>query len=136
MGTCYSECDISLQRIQGDSSKGPGILIREDDSIPEATTCLEGRTSYRWRSLGQRIFLEWKWEIGSLLVSILTLMAIIVTLSKQDGKVILSLPSRINLNSIIAILTTILRVTLLVVVGEGKIVKGYENRMILSSTYY
>ena len=119
--------DIFVQRIPV-YSKGAEKPTHKGNSVPELTSCSNGRRSHQWYSLGRRVFHEWKWEIGALLISILTLMAIIITLSNQNGKVAPNLPSGINLNTLIAILTTILRITILVVISEGEIAQWSENR--------
>jgi Protein of unknown function (DUF3176) len=120
---------ISVQQIPV-YSKGAEKPIHKENSIPELTGCSNDRRSHQWYSLGKRVFHEWKWEIGALLISILTLMAIIITLSNQNGKVAPNLPSGINLNSLIAILTTILRIAILVVISEGEILQWSEGRKV------
>ncbi|MBE3042246.1 DUF3176 domain-containing protein [Candidatus Bathyarchaeota archaeon] len=62
----------------------------------------------------------WKWELVSLFTGYAVLAAIFVTLSQYDGKDLPEWPYSLNLNSLVAIYTTILRALLLFPVAEGK----------------
>lgn len=62
----------------------------------------------------------WGLEIGLLLLSVAALLAILLTLWSQDGKVS-QFPSGITLNSLVSVLTVILRLALVFVLLESKL---------------
>ncbi|EQB54289.1 hypothetical protein CGLO_05898 [Colletotrichum gloeosporioides Cg-14] len=60
----------------------------------------------------------WSFEIVTLLISVIAFMAIVILLSAYDGRAQPRLYRGININTIIAILSTILKATLVFVVAE------------------
>ena len=62
----------------------------------------------------------WTWELVSLVTGYAVLAAIFVTLSQYNGKDLPQWPYSLNLNSLVAIYTTILRALLLFPVAEGR----------------
>ncbi|KAK4452756.1 hypothetical protein QBC34DRAFT_455785 [Podospora aff. communis PSN243] len=61
----------------------------------------------------------WKWDLAALLLALGILVAIRILLSYYDGKQVPQWPLGINLNSLVAILTTLFRALVLVFVAEA-----------------
>jgi hypothetical protein len=62
---------------------------------------------------------DWSWELAACLVAILTLSAIIVVLRMYDGKTQPNWPAGINLNAIIALLTTLMKAAMATYIAEA-----------------
>lgn len=77
------------------------------DAHPHAT----GQHAYR-------IFQNWIWEILSIFVAVGLIVAIAALLATHDGKPTPDWGERINLNALLAILSTILRALLVVIVSQ------------------
>ncbi|KAL2059721.1 hypothetical protein VTL71DRAFT_10213 [Oculimacula yallundae] len=69
-------------------------------------------------SLGSRI-VQWVWDVGGLIISIAILVAIVIILRKYDGQVQPNWRFSFNLNSLVAILMTVLRTTMMEVVSDS-----------------
>jgi len=63
------------------------------------------------------ILSSWLWEIGAVLLSIVLMAAVIVLLSRENGRPLTAWTARLSLNTIIAILGTVSRTSLLFAVG-------------------
>ncbi|KAI1775735.1 hypothetical protein F4818DRAFT_414800 [Hypoxylon cercidicola] len=64
------------------------------------------------------VFRFWPWEIGSVLVASGTIVATYAILSRFDGQQVPEWPFSINLNTLIALISTIMRAAMLVGVAE------------------
>ena len=65
-----------------------------------------------------RIFRSWLWELLSVLVAIGLLVAIATLLTSYDGKPAPDWGTRLNLNALLALLSTILRAMMVVIVSQ------------------
>jgi hypothetical protein len=61
----------------------------------------------------------WSWELAACVVAILTLVGIIVVLRIYDGKTQPNWPAGINLNAIIALLTTLMKAAMATYIAEA-----------------
>ncbi|KAF0326953.1 hypothetical protein GQ607_005717, partial [Colletotrichum asianum] len=99
---------------QGSHQNGPYITKKE---------CTEPE---RWENSpseprGARAALEvWAFEVMALLLSVIAFTTIFIILSAYDKQPQFDLSRGININTIIAILSTIVKATLVFVVAEGK----------------
>jgi hypothetical protein len=89
-----------------------GNLERSDDEEPPRVHHSNGSII--------SVIAAWKWELTGLLVAYLVMGAVVAVLLWYDGKEQPSWPFRINLNSLVAILTAVLRAMAIISVGEGK----------------
>jgi hypothetical protein len=62
---------------------------------------------------------DWSWELAACVVAILTLVGIIVVLRIYDGKTQPNWPAGINLNAIIALLTTLMKAAMATYIAEA-----------------
>ncbi|GIK00947.1 hypothetical protein Aspvir_004977 [Aspergillus viridinutans] len=108
------------------AAKGPSDYVRVQIQNPEAVHGLSyqpttmhhygppsGREKIRWS------LWDWSWELAACLVAILTLASIIVVLRMYDGKTQPNWPAGINLNAIIALLTTLMKAAMATYIAEA-----------------
>ncbi|KAL5318279.1 hypothetical protein ACEPPN_013338 [Leptodophora sp. 'Broadleaf-Isolate-01'] len=72
--------------------------------------------SYRPRKLD--FLLNWKWELLSLVGTILSLVAIVIVLNHYDGKPSPSWPYEITLNTLVSVFSTLLKALMMMAVAE------------------
>jgi len=89
-------------------------------SVHTASTCTEQeRTKGKYSR--PALLTTWWFEIASLMIAIAALVAIVVTMAKFDKREQPAWKYAINLNTLIAILSTLLRACMVVAVEEGEL---------------
>lgn len=73
-----------------------------------------------WRKWYESWIDSWTAEILSCSVSAATLFCLIATLRSFEGRVVTEMPLKININSLVAVLATAIKASLLLAVAEGK----------------
>jgi hypothetical protein len=104
----------SSRRNSGQHSETPGT------KQPEITTFLTKESKAQSQTTKSKIspVRSWSWEIASLIFAIALLVAIIAVPAHYNDKVLKRWPYDISLNTIIAILSTFMRASMMLVVAE------------------
>lgn len=74
--------------------------------------------SFSKQSHNRHVLRYWLWELFSLVIALGLFAAIVTVLLKYDGEQLPSWPYSINLNTLIALMSTVLRASLAVIVAE------------------
>lgn len=125
---------------------GPGTTFGEteetdrflSDNYPESTSTStsNGPTSKKKGKSHELLLKTWWIEIVSLLIATAALIAIVVTLAKYDGQEQPAWSYAINLNTLIAILATLLRACMVIVAEEGvKLPYGLTTNLLILGSY-
>lgn len=104
------------------------IALANYEPLPEDQSIVEGNVTHRKQKLRRRIsnpslsiFRWWLPELFASLLSIVSLASLIAVLHHYQGRGIhdLHLPSSLTLNGLVAVLSTLIRASLMVPVGSA-----------------
>ncbi|KAF1980955.1 hypothetical protein K402DRAFT_425809 [Aulographum hederae CBS 113979] len=117
----------SVLNLQAPVSLGVSSTANNDTAITEQqrTTLPRSRARFQRsfhgfkRSIQQLARYAWLWECLSLAVALGLLIAILVVLSKHDGKPQPQWPNRVTIPSLVALLNTIMKAAMAVPLAEG-----------------
>jgi hypothetical protein len=102
-----------IPSVLGSSTSPSGPIKSEYDHGPTETRRFYRKWYKSWID-------GWTAEILSCSVSAATLLCLIATLRYFEGRVVTEMPLKINMNSLVAVLATTIKATLLLAVGEGR----------------
>ncbi|KAF9878471.1 hypothetical protein CkaCkLH20_03963 [Colletotrichum karsti] len=110
--------DNSPTGISREDTAAWSLFTRDVDSVaPSEPEIVFDPVSY-WDLRKLNTFIMWQLEVFSLVISMASFAGIVVLLAMYDGKPQPGFASRISINALIAIFSTVLKATLLFVVSE------------------
>ena len=109
---------------QGDHLSQPGLSEDDGERPPLLHVCPEAKLPIQQqghspKSKRKSILKEWWLEIALLIFSIWLFLAIVILLTQYDKQPMPSWSFHLNLNSMVAILSTLLRSSLFMILGQG-----------------